>query len=87
MNQLKAAQITVQMLEERVADGRYHQPNDPGLSVEHLREMLKTMEDKRNEMSPAKMGRWLGWLQCAVVATTDLELEDMKELNVELSGD
>jgi hypothetical protein len=38
-------------------------------------------------MSDAKLGRWLGWMQCAVVATTDLELEDMKELNVELSLD
>jgi hypothetical protein len=31
--------------------------------------------------SDAKLGRWLGWAQCAVVASGVATLTDMKEIN------
>jgi hypothetical protein len=80
---------TMEMFE--AADKRPGIAGREGLSAEHLRSMMTLVEEMLAPggcgMSDAKLGRWLGWMQCAVVATTDLELEDMKELNVELSLD
>lgn len=52
-----------------------------GLSFSHLRDMAgrATLGD----FSDGKLGRWLGWMQAAVVAGTNgkVTLEDMKTIN------
>ena len=58
--------------------------SDLGLS--HLRVMMETVE--KSEFSDAKLGRWLGWAQCAVVAAhVGVTLADMKELNMKCASD
>lgn len=50
------------------------------LDYDHLWWMVSQMREI--EMSPSKMGRWLGWIQAAVVAANvGLSLEDMKNIN------
>ena len=47
----------------------------------HLQDMVERAQS--GEFSEAKLGRWLGWMQCAVVAADiGLTLEDMKQINV-----
>ncbi|MFV8227354.1 hypothetical protein [Mycolicibacterium fortuitum] len=58
-------------------------PDLPGsdLGLEHLRQMAHTAES--SSFDPAKLGRWLGWAQCAVVsANIGVTLADMKALNL-----
>lgn len=62
-----------------------------GCDYWHLQDMVERAEAAMNapglEFSEAKLGRWLGWMQCAVVAAgIGLTLEDMKELNREHAG-
>ena len=46
----------------------------------HLQEMVEQAQN--GEFSDAKLGRWLGWMQCSVVAAgIGLSLEDMKSIN------
>ena len=62
-------------------------PELPGSNVglQHLRRMVATVMASEN-FSDAKLGRWLGWAQCAVVAANvGVSLEDMKELNAKWS--
>jgi hypothetical protein len=49
-----------------------------GLSIDHLRDMRSRITP---DFSRGKLGRWLGWAQCAVVATEVATLDDMKEIN------
>lgn len=54
--------------------------DNPELDWPHLCEMVEKMHI--TEMSEGKLGRWLGWLQAAVVATCDdITLEHMKDIN------
>ncbi len=49
--------------------------------LEHLRSMLAKVN--ASKFSDAKLGRWLGWAQCAVVAANvGPTLDDMKALNM-----
>lgn len=76
MNQLEAFRETIALAE------RKGMPPDPETSrgLAHLRRMLEQVE--AGVFSPAKLGRWLGWAQCAVVAACpDVTLEDMKAIN------
>lgn len=51
------------------------------LGLAHLRSMYERAAS--SDFSEAKLGRWLGWAQCAVVAAAiGLTLEDMKEINL-----
>lgn len=65
---------------------------DPSLTPEHVHEMLETMEsgvnpqDTEKDFSDGKMGRWLGWAQCTVVALGLASLEQMKEINRRHAG-
>lgn len=65
---------------------------DPSLRPQHLREMLAVMEtginphDTERDFGEAKMGRWLGWAQGAVVAMGLADLDDMKALNKSHAG-
>ncbi len=81
MNQVEALRETVRMAE------LHGMPTTAGsgLGLDHLRAMLATAHG--SEFSEAKLGRWLGWAQCAVVAADiGLTLEDMKALNVRHGG-
>lgn len=77
MNQIDALRDTVSLAEQ------HDMPALPGsdLGLDHLRSMLATASAA--EFSEAKLGRWLGWAQCAVVAANvGLTLDDMKALNL-----
>lgn len=58
-----------------------------GCDYWHLQEMVErahaAMSAPGMEFSEAQLGRWLGWMQCAVVAAgIGLTLEDMKQINL-----
>lgn len=77
MNQLQALRDTIRVAED------HGMPALPGsdLGLEHLRHMADTAES--GSFSPSKLGRWLGWAQCAVVAANvGVTLADMKALNI-----
>lgn len=51
-----------------------------GCDYWHLQDMVERAQV--GEFSEAKLGRWLGWMQCAVVAAgIGLTLDDMKQIN------
>lgn len=77
MNQIDALSETVALAEQ------HGMPELPGseLGLDHLRSMLTRVNG--SEFSPAKLGRWLGWAQCALVAAgVGITLDDMKALNL-----
>ena len=76
MNQLGAFDATIALAEER---GMPEQHQFPSLSLEHLRDMRRRVHD---DMSGSKLGRWLGWAQCAVVASGHATLDEMKQINL-----
>lgn len=76
VDQVAAFRETVRLAEE------HQMPEMPGSSVglAHLRTMAAAGES--SDFPPDKLGRWLGWAQCAVVvAGVGLTLDDMKNLN------
>lgn len=84
MNQIQAMRDTVALMNERI-EARDTVPDS--LAPQHLWDMLETMEtgvnpqDTEREFSDAKMGRWLGWAQAAVVAQGIATLDEMKAIN------
>ena len=81
MNQLEALRDTIRLAVDR---GMAEAPGSE-LGLAHLRSMVARVEEGvvQGEFSDAKLGRWLGWAQCAVVAANvGVTLEDMKALNV-----
>lgn len=51
------------------------------LGLAHLRSMYERA--KSSNFSEGKLGRWLGWVQCAVVAANlGVTLDEMKALNL-----
>lgn len=77
INQLDALRETVRLAEER------GMPEMPGseLGLAHLRSILSTVN--KSKFTDAKLGRWLGWAQCALVASgVGVTLDDMKALNL-----
>ncbi|UBV20331.1 MULTISPECIES: hypothetical protein [Mycolicibacterium] len=81
MNQLQALRDTIDLAE---AHGMPELPDSP-IGLQHLRDMLGEV-DKANSATPfsaSKLGRWLGWAQCALVAAdVGVTLDDMKALNM-----
>lgn len=78
MDQLQALRATVNLGATR------GMPEAPGsaLGLDHLRGMVATIE--AGSFSADKLGRWLGWAQCAVVAANvGVTLDDMKVLNTQ----
>lgn len=76
MNQADAFRATIRIAEQS------GMPELPGsdLGLHHLRSMLEVVNSK--EFSEGKLGRWLGWAQCALVAANvGVTLDDMKALN------
>ncbi|WP_066904107.1 hypothetical protein [Mycolicibacterium houstonense] len=56
------------------------------VNFDHLVYMLERIEADPTAFSDAKLGRWLGWAQCAVVAGGYGTLEDMKQINLRHAG-
>lgn len=96
MNQMQAMKDTVALMERRIVDlEEEHGPLsdidwrdlNEDLRPSHVRQMLRVMEsgvnpqDTERSFSDAKMGRWLGWAQAAVVAMGIASLDDMKSIN------
>jgi hypothetical protein len=91
MNQLEAMRQTISLMEDMLrhlpaADRASIESMPESLRPEHLREMLQRVEANDNPQgeqgfSEAKVGRWLGWMQAAVVAMRFAGLEQMKEIN------
>jgi len=80
MNQLKAMQETLQLA--RLAGMENLVSDIPELDFPHLLDMYNRVHSGEIEFSEAKLGRWLGWMQAAVVAAgIGLTLEDMKAIN------
>ena len=74
MNQLAAFHDTIRLAEQR----GMHQDGELGLR--HLRSMYKHAQSA--DLDDAKLGRWLGWAQCAVVAARiGIGLDDVKKIN------
>lgn len=81
MNQREALKDTIQLAEER---GMPEEHQFPSLSLNHIRDMASRITP---EFSDAKIGRWLGWAQCAVVAAGLATLDEMKAINQKHSHD
>lgn len=78
MNMIGAAEKTMELA--KAHDMELLSSDIPELDFPHLQEMLEKMKD--GDMSPTKLGRWLGWMQAAVVAAQiGITLEDMKNIN------
>ena len=61
-------------------------PEMPGtdLGLAHLRSMAERITP---EFSESKLGRWLGWAQCALVASgVGVTLDDVKRINLRHAG-
>ena len=100
MNQLGAMRDTIALMDERLkaAEPMTEREQDrifmldADLQPEHLRDMLAVMErgvnpqDTERDFSEAKLGRWLGWAQAAVVAMGLATLDDMKNINRKWAG-
>jgi len=57
-----------------------HWPDAPSpLSMPHVIGMLESIE--KGEIRGEKANRWLGWAQCAVVASGAGTLDEMKVIN------
>lgn len=80
MNQRAAFTETLALATERGMPEMYG--NTLGLA--HMRSMQERI-DVPALFSEAKLGRWLGWAQCAVVAAGCATLDDMKRLNMKWS--
>lgn len=78
MNMIQAARDTMELAQ--LSGMGLKTSAYPECDYNHLMDMLEKMEEE--EFSEGKMGRWLGWMQCAVVcADIGLTLHHMKEIN------
>lgn len=74
MNVLAAMEETVRLAHKS------KMPSSGPLGYAHIAGMLTTMQESK--FSYGKLCRWLGWAQCAVVASGSASLEDMKFINM-----
>lgn len=83
MNQFNAFSETIDLAMAR------SMPELPGTSygLEHLVEMWNKVAFHPEQYSASKLGRWLGWAQCAVVVSGVATLDEMKEINLRNSDD
>lgn len=80
MNMIEALWETATLAEER---GMPHGDPENPLSLNHIYDMIATIERSEKPFSEGKLGRWLGWAQAAVVASGVATLVDMKAINRE----
>jgi hypothetical protein len=79
MNQLAAMRETLTVAQDHEMDLVGGLPEN--CDYWHLSDMVERAS--AGDFSPAKLGRWLGWMQCAVVAAgIGVTLEDMKMINM-----
>jgi len=81
MNQRAAMAQTLGLAIEK------NMPEMPGseLGLEHMRDMYARVQE---DFSESKLGRWLGWMQCALVAANvGVTLEDVKQINMGYAGE
>jgi len=80
MNQREALAETIKLA--MIAGMDQVSSDNPDLDFPHLWDMYQRVINEPEAFSEAKLGRWLGWIQCAVVAAdVGLTLEDMKDIN------
>ena len=79
MNMRAAFHDTLMLAVERRMQG----PDTGPLSFPHILYMQRRVDASFSE---AKLGRWLGWAQAAVVASGCATLDDMKEINRRHAG-
>lgn len=85
MDQLNAFRDTLHLYRQRAT--KWHVLSNPegnvatGCDLEHAHEMLAKIEARPGNFSPAKLGRWLGWLQGSMCALGIITLEEAKEIN------
>jgi hypothetical protein len=77
---LRAMDATVSFAEVRGMDRI--EPAGPTLSYAHLQDMQRQMHER--PMNDGKLNRWLGWAQCAVVASGRASLDEMREINARI---
>jgi len=86
MNQREALRETIELAR---ANGMDNCTSDiPELDFPHLVSMYDRIiaaDVTSTPFSEAKIGRWLGWAQAAVVVHGEASLEDMKALNMKWS--
>lgn len=80
MNMIKAFAETLELARENGMPAMIGKANR-GLDYQHLTEMYNKIKAAPDVYSDAKLGRWLGWAQCAVVAAKCGTLDQMKEIN------
>ena len=84
MNQLQAFRDTIAFIEKRDRMGTWEE-NSRGrpasIRPDHVRDMLRRIEEDPNSFSSSKRGRWLGWAQCAATACGVLSLDEAKMIN------
>jgi hypothetical protein len=80
MNQIAAFKDTLELADSRgMADCEFEEKS---VGFDHLVDMLEIIElAPDGTFSESKIGRWLGWAQCAVVAGGYATLQEMKEIN------
>ena len=84
MNQVEAFVDTLTLAQERgMADCDFEVES---VNYWHLQDMLEQIKTEPERFSEAKLGRWLGWAQCAVVAGMYATLDEMKQINQRHSG-
>lgn len=77
LNLRKAAQGTLALLFEHT-EGAW--PAEGPCGKAHVTDMLHSIED--GTIAGEKAHRWLGWAQCAIVASGGGALDDMKAISV-----
>lgn len=81
MNMIKAFEETLALAREH---GLENVGSDtPDADYNHLVDMLEQIKKEPEKFSEGKLGRWLGWAQCAVYmgANGDIPLDELKEIN------
>jgi len=84
VDMLSAMQDTLSIA---AANGLYNVSSDiPESDYLHLLSMYERAQE--GNFSPAKLGRWLGWMQACVVINSmgDISFEDMKRINLSHKG-
>lgn len=81
MDQIAAMEETVELARVMLLhDAR----EKSAATLDHLESMLtraKAGNEDGTPFSPSRLGRWLGWMQCAVYMRTHHTLDTFKEIN------
>lgn len=90
MNQIQAMRDSWALIKERRLARDITALLPMECRTQHLGEMLAKVEAAEKAgtpFSPAKLGRWLGWMQCAATAVGYMSLEESKAINLANAAD